>query len=149
MKTFLYALPALAMVGLTAAFILAYGKNRSAERAKKLILGNLAAFVLVCAVFAVMPAGVLAAGEANGDPQIVSAPVSRSLGDGLSFIGAALAVGLSCVGGGIAVANSASAAIGATGENPNNFVRSLIFVALAEGVALYGFIIAIQIIGKL
>ena len=58
---------------------------------------------------------------------------------GLGYIAAALVTGLSCIGGGIAVASAASAALG----------KSLIFVGLAEGVALYGLIISFMIIGKL
>ena len=65
---------------------------------------------------------------------------------GLSYIGAALAVGLSGIGGGIAVASAASAALGAISENDNAFGKALIFVGLAEGVALYGLIIAIMIL---
>lgn len=66
--------------------------------------------------------------------------------DGMKYIGAGLAVGLSGVGGGIAVASSASAAIGALSENDSIFGKALIFVGLAEGVALYGLLIAFMII---
>ena len=59
-----------------------------------------------------------------------------------------LAVGLSCVGSGIAVAAGAPAAIGATSEDPKNFVKALIFVVLGEGIALYGLLIAILIISN-
>lgn len=69
-----------------------------------------------------------------------------SIGSGLGLLGAALATGLSCIGAGIAVASSASAAVGAISENPKAFGKALIFVALAEGVALYGMLISIQII---
>ena len=58
------------------------------------------------------------------------------------------AVGLACVGSGIAVAAGAPAAIGATSENPDAFVKSLIFVVLGEGIALYGLLIAILIISN-
>ena len=66
--------------------------------------------------------------------------------DGMKYIGAALAVGLSGIGGGIAVASSASAALGALSENDSIFGKALIFVGLAEGVALYGLLIAFLII---
>lgn len=66
--------------------------------------------------------------------------------DGMKYIGAALAVGLSGIGGGIAVASSASAALGALSENDSIFGKALIFVGLAEGVALYGLLIAFMII---
>ena len=58
----------------------------------------------------------------------------------------ALAVGLSGIGGGIAVASSASAALGAISENDKAFGKALIFVGLAEGVALYGLIVALLLL---
>ena len=50
---------------------------------------------------------------------------------------------------GIAVAAAAPAAIGAFSENEKNFGKSLIFVALGEGVAIYGLLISILIINKI
>ena len=67
-------------------------------------------------------------------------------GDGLRYIGAALATGISGVGGGIAVSGAASAAIGAMSENEKIMGKTLIFVALAEGIALYGLVISFMII---
>ena len=64
------------------------------------------------------------------------------------MIAAALAVGIAGVGGGIAVAASAPAAIGATSEDPKAFGKAMIFVALGEGIALYGLLIAILILNK-
>ena len=69
-------------------------------------------------------------------------------GEGLKFIGAALSTGLSGVGGGIAVASAASAAIGAMSENEKIMGKTLIFVALAEGIALYGLVISILILNS-
>ena len=57
--------------------------------------------------------------------------------------------GLSALGAGIAVAAAAPAAIGAFSENEKNFGKSLIFVALGEGVAIYGLLISILIINKI
>ena len=69
-----------------------------------------------------------------------------TIGQGLGFIAAALATGLSALGAGIAVAAAAPAAIGAFSENEKNFGKSMIFVALGEGVAIYGLLISIFII---
>lgn len=63
--------------------------------------------------------------------------------DGLKYIGAALSTGLSCIGGGIAVASAASAALGAMSEDQTIMGKALIFVALAEGIALYGLLISL------
>ena len=68
---------------------------------------------------------------------------------GLGYLAAGLSIGLSCVGGGIAVASAASAALGAISEDSSILGKSLIFVGLAEGVCLYGLIIAFMILGKL
>jgi F0F1-type ATP synthase, subunit c/Archaeal/vacuolar-type H+-ATPase, subunit K len=68
---------------------------------------------------------------------------------GLGFIAAALAVGCSSLGAGIAVAKATPAALGAVSENPDNFGRALIFVALGEGIAIYGLLISILIMNKL
>ena len=75
-----------------------------------------------------------------------AAASSDGLMRGLKYIGAALAGGLSGIGGGIAVASSASAALGAISENDKAFGKALIFVGLAEGVALYGLIVALLLL---
>lgn len=74
---------------------------------------------------------------------------SAGLATGLGYIGAALVTGLSGIGSGIAVASSASAALGAISEDGSLFGKSMIFVAMAEGIALYGLIISFMILGKL
>ena len=75
--------------------------------------------------------------------------MTGTLAQGLGFLSAALATGLSSLGAGIAVAAAAPAAIGAFSENEKNFGKSLIFVALGEGVAIYGLLISILIINSL
>lgn len=67
---------------------------------------------------------------------------------GLGLIAAALAIGLSSIGSGIAVAVVASSAVGAISENPSLLGKTVIFAGLAEGIAIYGLIIAIMIISK-
>lgn len=82
--------------------------------------------------------------------QAASEAVSvASSASGLGYLAAALSTGLSCIGAGIAVASAASAALGAISEDSSILGKSLIFVALAEGVALYGLIVSIMILGAL
>ena len=76
----------------------------------------------------------------------VTEAAASSLADGRAYIGAALCTGMSCIGGGIAVASAAAAAIGAMSENESIMGKTLIFVALAEGIALYGLVISIMIL---
>lgn len=66
--------------------------------------------------------------------------------DGLKYIAAALATGMSTIGAGIAVASASSAALGALSEDSSVMGKALIFVALAEGVALYGLLISFMIL---
>ena len=78
-----------------------------------------------------------------------AAATAGGLSTGLGYLAAGLSIGLSCVGGGIAVASAASAALGAISEDSSILGKSLIFVGLAEGVCLYGLIIAFMILGQL
>lgn len=78
-----------------------------------------------------------------------SAASAAAMSSGMGFLAAALSTGLSCIGAGIAVAAASSAALGAISEDPKIMGKSLIFVALAEGIALYGLLISFMIIGKL
>jgi V/A-type H+-transporting ATPase subunit K len=65
------------------------------------------------------------------------------------FIGAALATGLSSLGAGFAVAKVGTAAVGALAEKPELFGRLLIFIGLAEGIAIYGLIVSILMLNRL
>lgn len=67
--------------------------------------------------------------------------------DGWRYLAAALSTGLSCIGAGVAVASAASAAIGALSEDASIMGKALIFVALAESIALYGLLISFSILG--
>lgn len=66
-----------------------------------------------------------------------------------AFIAAAIATGASSLGAGIAVARVGTAAVGALAEKPELFGRLLIFVGLAEGIAIYGLIVSILILNRL
>ena len=68
---------------------------------------------------------------------------------GLGYLSAAIAVGASTLGAGIAVAVVGAAAMGAMGEKPELAGRALIFIGLAEGIAIYGLIVALMILAKL
>lgn len=68
--------------------------------------------------------------------------------DGWRYVAAALSTGMSCIGGGIAVGSAASAALGALSEDSSIMGKALIFVALAEGIALYGLLISFTILNS-
>ena len=65
------------------------------------------------------------------------------------MIAAALAAGASALGAAYAVAHVGAAAVGAIAEKPELLGRVLILVGLAEGIAIYGLIIAILILNRL
>ena len=137
---------AFAMVtALVAPLFVIYRRHSKGKAVKASLILQIFAFFLVGLMF--IGAGVGSALAAPG----AEAPGSATSGIsdlGWAMIAAALAVGLSGIGGGIAVASSASAALGAISENEETFGKALIFVGLAEGVALYGLIIAFMIILK-
>ncbi len=68
---------------------------------------------------------------------------------GLGLIAMALSTGLAAIGTGYAVGAVGSSAVGAVSEDPKILGKTLIFVGLAEGIAIYGLIISILILGRL
>lgn len=68
------------------------------------------------------------------------------LAGGIKYIAAAVAVGLACIAGGMAVGKIGSAAMGAMSENPELSGKALPFVGLAEGICLWGMLVAVLIL---
>lgn len=62
------------------------------------------------------------------------------------WIAAAVAVGISCVAGALAVGKIGAAAMGAMSENPDLAGKALPYVGLAEGICLWGFLVALLIL---
>ena len=83
----------------------------------------------------------LAAGAASGN----AATDAWSFG----LLAAAISTAVAALGAGFAVAKVGTAAIGALAEKPELFGRLLIFVGLAEGIAIYGLIMSILILNRL
>ena len=79
-----------------------------------------------------------AAPEAPANPEVMK----------WAFLSAAIVAGLSSIGAALAVATVGAAALGAMSEKPELAGRALIFLGLAEGIAIYGLIIAIMILGR-
>jgi V/A-type H+-transporting ATPase subunit K len=82
-------------------------------------------------------------------PNITYALEEGSSASGMGFIAAALSTGLATIGAGYAVGAVGSSALGAVSEDPKILGKTLIFVGLAEGIAIYGLIISILILGRL
>jgi V/A-type H+-transporting ATPase subunit K len=139
MTIFDFLFMALPVVFLIASVLIAVKAVSAGKSRKRTLLMQLASFAAVFAICMVCPFAVSAA---TGDAAVSDGAA------GMNYIAAAAATGLSCIGGGIAVGNAAPAAIGATSEDPKAFGKAIIFVALGEGIALYGVLVSMLIINS-
>ncbi len=101
-----------------------------------MLFGTFEIFNTVSSVFAATPEGAGAA-------------VEISMGKGLAIIGVGLPTAAAAIGAAFAVAGVGSAALGSVTEKPELFGRTLVYVGLAEGIAIYGVIISIMLLGKI
>ncbi|MGW2459777.1 ATP synthase subunit C [Streptomyces sp. NPDC001761] len=136
MLTWLIVLPVLAAV-LGAVRLLRRRRTRHAFR--WLLATNLALLGGALVVLATASAG----------PAQASAQAAAAGGvNGSALIGAAIAVAGASIGAAIAVAYTGAAALAALSERPEMFGRAMVIVGLAEGIAVYGLVVAILLIGK-
>lgn len=117
--------------------------ERTKARYKKSIAANSFFFFGTILVASIVMFAVPSSVQAD------AAAASSGIATGMGYLSAALVTGISGIGSGVAVASSASAALGAISEDGSLFGKSMIFVAMAEGIALYGLIISFMILGKL
>ena len=118
-----------------------YAKNeQSSGSLKKLLIANITGFapLAAMAILLMVPDLVFAATEG-----------AASSSSGLGYIAAALSTGMATIGAGYAVGAVGSSALGAVSEDEKILGKTLIFVGLAEGIAIYGLIISILILGRL
>lgn len=105
-------------------------------------LGLLNLLLLVAAV------ALLLAARSGQAQTAATGAGAGSAAAGSALIGAAIAVAGSSLGAAIAVAYTGSAALAAISERPELFGRAMVIVGLAEGIAIYGLIVAVILIGK-
>ncbi|HHW47857.1 MAG TPA: ATPase [Clostridiaceae bacterium] len=117
-------------------------RGLSGKNAKKILGINIISIfsLLIIATVLIISGNVYAEPAENQASEAVN---------GLGLLAAALSTGLSTIGAGIAVAISSSAALGAISEDSSLLGKTLIFVGLAEGIAIYGLIVSILILGRL
>jgi len=135
----------------------AAARNRppSPRLLQRALVGHILFFGIVYATLLVWAIGTVHAREPAAAAPTAPGEEARSraqglsIGDGLALIGVALATGLSVLGAGYAVAVVGSAALGAIAEKPELFGRTLVFIGLAEGLAIYGLIMSILMLGRL
>lgn len=137
---FIFLLPLAVVIMLAMPLVPVVRGKLTGKKAKHAIVFNICAFFGVLLLGTILPLGGFASAAAETTKAVSAA--------GMAYIAAAVSTGLGSIGCGIAVAAAAPAAIGATAEEPKSFVKSLIFVALGEGVAIYGLLIAILILGR-
>lgn len=139
MMDYLFLLPVCFLV---LSVVLATWAVKRGTKTKKAVAVQLVSF-LVVTLFCFGVPMVAQAADAS------TAAAAASSANGMGLIAAALSTGIAGIGGGIAVAAAAPAAIGATSEDPKAFGKALIFVALGEGIALYGLLVSILILAKI
>ena len=115
-------------------------KEAGKEKLKRILKWNLIGYV---------PLMLLAIGLLVPDMAFAAAEDGIASASGMGFIAAALSTGFATIGAGYAVGAVGSSALGAVSEDPKILGKTLIFVGLAEGIAIYGLIISILILGRL
>jgi len=144
MTTWLILAPVAALVGVSAGLLWQHRGRRTVQLFLVMngLLGLAALGLLVIA---------LAGGPAQADPdQLVVAAQTTSSADAnwAALLGAAIAVAGSSIGAGVAVAYTGAAALAAISERPEIFGRAMVIVGLAEGIAVYGLIVSIILVGR-
>ena len=139
MLTWLTALPAL-ITGFAVSLMLLRRRGRLAVR----LFWTVNAVVLLAGVVVLVQA--LTAGQAVADT--VDAAGAASGSNWAALLGAAIAVAGSSIGAAIAVAYTGAAALAALSERPELFGRAMVIVGLAEGIAIYGLVVAVILIQR-
>lgn len=102
--------------------------------------------ILIGAIIVLVTA--LDGGTASAAATSAAAAAPTSGRNSGALLGAGIAVAGSTIGAGIAIAYTGAAALAAISERPETFGRAMVVVGLAEGIAIYGLIIGILLIGK-
>jgi len=122
------------------------------ESERKLKSRIVQSVVMLCTVMAIIGTLFCASAFAGASNvgESVQSEMSTTKADVMKYglIAAAIAFGLGAIGAGIAISHVGAAAMGAVAEKPEIAGQALIFVALAEGLVIFGFITAYLILGK-
>jgi V/A-type H+/Na+-transporting ATPase subunit K len=102
-------------------------------------------------LFALGLAGVMLLGvqEVLAAEPAAAGLMDISMGKGLALIGIGLPTALAAIGAGIALGPVGSASLAVIAEKPEMFGRTLIYMGLAEGIAIYGLVMSILLLGKI
>ncbi|MHC4436905.1 MAG: ATP synthase subunit C [Planctomycetota bacterium] len=121
------------------------------RKLKSQITQSIIALFTVMAIVGTLFCANAFAAETSHEEEIVEADMSLTKAGVMKYglIAAAVAFGLGAIGAGIAISHVGAAAMGAVAEKPQIAGQALIFVALAEGLVVFGFITALMILGKI
>ncbi len=124
--------------------------NEPEKRLKSHITQSVIMLFTVMAVIGTLFCASAFAQTSSGE-ETIEPEMSSVKGDVMKYglIAAAVAFGLGAIGAGIAISHVGAAAMGAVAEKPEIAGQALIFVALAEGLVVFGFITALMILGKI
>jgi V/A-type H+-transporting ATPase subunit K len=123
-------------------------RRRNAVWLRGLALAGLLLLAAGLAVtFVVMTGGSAFAAEGTSQAPALAQEQQAGAG-GMALLAASIAVAGGCIGAAIAVAYTGAAALAAMSERPELFGRAMVIVGLAEGIAIYGLIVAIILIGR-
>lgn len=101
-------------------------------------------------LFGLGAAGVLLLGVQEVMAADATATAAReiSLGQGLALLGIGLPTGLAAIAAAMALGPIGSASLAVIAEKPEMFGRTLVYMGLAEGIAIYGLVMSILLLGK-
>jgi V/A-type H+-transporting ATPase subunit K len=111
----------------------------------------LVSVLVLFSLFVVFGAGSVVRVFAQGAEPAAAAPemsAEQARVAQFGLVAAAIAFGFGALGAGIAIGSVGAAAMGAIAEKPEIAAQALIFVALAEGLVVFGFITALMILGR-
>jgi len=124
--------------------------DEPARKLKTTITQSLIALMTVLAIVGTLFCSNALAAEAPDSATVQPETTPESAGVmKFGLLAAAVAFGLGAIGAGFAISHVGAAAMGAVAEKPQIAGQALIFVALAEGIVVFGFITALMILGKL
>ena len=125
-------------------FFMRERKNEPTRATRSLLMG-LTGFNVVLGL---MAAGIGLVWLASPSTALAAGLGQAAVTDPYAALAAGIATGLGSIGAGIGVSATGAAAIGAIAEKPESFGRSLIFVGLAEGIAIYGLLISFMVLNR-
>lgn len=144
----LIALMSLSLFGMVATGLyLEFRPMTKSNKARNWFRGALSGNLLT--FFGSLVGMVLLGMESAMAQQAAAAAPAVTEGLGLALIGIGIPTGLAAIGAGIGVGPVGAASLAVITEKPEMLGRTLIYLGLAEGIAIYGLVVTILLLGKI